>query len=66
MSAVWSKIGTFPYTNLEDVFMCTDRDATKERQKATSVHSTNGTPWKTQPFPSTAEVDSIAPGMTAI
>lgn len=46
--------------------MCTDRHTTKEKQKATSVHSTAGTPWKTQSFPFTTEVDSIAPGMKAI
>ena len=46
--------------------MCTDRHATKEGQGATSVHSTTRTPWKTQPFPSTAEIDSISSGMTAI
>ena len=46
--------------------MCTDQHATKEKQKATSVHSTKRTPWKTQPFPTTAEIDSIAPGITAI
>ena len=47
--------------------MCTDSHATKERQKATSVHSTRRTPWKsTQPFPSTAEIDSIVPGITAM
>ena len=43
--------------------MCTDPHATKERQK---VHSTTRTPWKAQPFPSTAEIDSIVPGMTTI
>ena len=46
--------------------MCTDLHATKERQKVTPVHSTTRTPWNTQPLPSTAEIDSIAPGMTAI
>ena len=46
--------------------MCTDPQATKERQKATSVDSSTRTQRKTQPFPSTAEIDSIAPGMTAI
>ncbi|XP_067019316.1 uncharacterized protein [Acropora muricata] len=40
----------------------TDAQATKERQRATSVLSTARTPWKTQLFPSTAEIDSIAPG----
>ena len=46
--------------------MCTDRHATKERHGATSVHSITRTRWKTQPFPSTAELASIAPGMTVI
>ena len=46
--------------------MCTDSHETKERQKATSVHSTRRTPWKAQPFPSTAEIDSIAPGITTM
>ena len=46
--------------------MCTDQHATKEKPKATSVHSTTRTPWKTQPFPTTAEIVSIAPGITAI
>ena len=66
MSVVKSKIGIFPYTNLEDDFMCTDLHATKKGQGATSVHSITRTRWKTQPFPSTAEIDSIASGMTAI
>ncbi|XP_074629492.1 uncharacterized protein LOC141887090 isoform X2 [Acropora palmata] len=61
MSAVWSKIEIFRHINLEDVFMCTDPNAIKERQRATSVHSTTITPWKTQLFPSTAGIDSIAP-----
>ncbi|XP_074629495.1 uncharacterized protein LOC141887090 isoform X5 [Acropora palmata] len=39
-----------------------DPHATKERQKVTQVHSTTRTPWKAQPFPSTAEIDSIVPG----
>ncbi|XP_067019313.1 uncharacterized protein [Acropora muricata] len=42
----------------------TDAQATKERQRATSVLSTARTPWKTQLFPSTAEIDSIAPETT--
>ena len=47
--------------------MCTDQHATKEKQKATSLHSTKTTTrWMTQPFPTTAEIDSIATGMTAI
>ena len=46
--------------------MCTDPQATKEREGATSVHSTTRTRWKTQPFPSTAEIDSITPGVTTI
>ena len=66
MSVVKSKIEIFPYINLENAFMCTDRHATKEGQGATSVHSITRTLWKTQPFPSTAEIDWIAPGMTAI
>ena len=60
------RIGIFPYINLEDVFMCTDPQATKEREKPTSVHSSTRTQWKTQPFPYTAQIDPIAPGMTAI
>ena len=60
------KIGIFPNINLEDVFMCTDPHATKEKGRATSVHSTTRTPWRNQPFPSTAEFDSIATGMKAI
>ena len=60
------RIGVFPHINLEDVFVCTDPQATKERQKDTSVQSSTRTQRKTQPFPSTAETDSIAPGMTAI
>ena len=60
------KIGIFPYIKIEDVFMCTDRQKKKEGQGATSVHSITRTRWKTQPLPSTAEIDSIAPGMTAI
>ena len=66
MSACVVKMGIFPYINQEDVFMCTDPHTTKERQRATSVHSTTRTPWKTQPFPSTAEIGSIASGMTAM
>ena len=46
--------------------MCTDPQATKEREKPTSVHSSTRTQWKTQPFPYTAQIDPIAPGMTAI
>ena len=46
--------------------MCSDPHATKEREKATSVHSTTRTPWKTQPPLSTAEIGSIASGMTAV
>lgn len=46
--------------------MCTDPQVTKERHKATPVRSTTRTRWTTQPFPSTAEIDWIAPGMTAI
>ena len=46
--------------------MCTGKHATKERRRATSVHSATRSPWKTQPFPSTAEIGSIASGMTAI
>jgi len=41
-----------------------DSQATKERQKVTSVHSLTRTQRKTQPFPPTAEIDSIAPAMT--
>ncbi|XP_015760615.1 PREDICTED: uncharacterized protein LOC107339810 isoform X7 [Acropora digitifera] len=36
-------------------------EATKERGRATSVHSTTRTRWKTQSLPSTAEIDSITP-----
>ena len=43
--------------------MCTDPHATKERQKATPVHSTTRISWMSQPFPSTAEIGSIASGM---
>ncbi|XP_044179343.1 uncharacterized protein LOC114955620 isoform X2 [Acropora millepora] len=43
----------------------TDAQATKERQRATSVHSTSRTPWKTQLFLSTAGIDSIAPDRDA-
>ena len=46
--------------------MCTDPHATKERQKASSVHSTRRTPWKTEPSLSTAEIGSIASGVTAV
>ena len=46
--------------------MCTDSHKTKERQKATSVDSTRRSPWKAQPFPSTAEIDSIVPGITTM
>ena len=46
--------------------MCTDPQGTKERETATSVHSTTRTRWKTQSLPSTAEIDSITPGVTAI
>ena len=47
-------------------FMCTDQHATKETQKAKPVHSITRTVWKSQPFPSTTEIDSITPGMTTI
>ena len=60
------KIGIFPYINLNDVFMCTDSHATKEKQKATSVHSTTKTPGKSQRFFFTAEIDSIFPGITTM
>ena len=66
MSAIWSKMGLFPYINLENVFMCTDQHATKETQKSTPVHSITRTVWKSQSFPSRAEIDSITSGMTAI
>ena len=56
----------FSYFNLEHIFMCADPHPTKERQRATSVHSTKRTPWKTQLLPSTAGIESIAPGMTAV
>ena len=60
-------MGILPYINFEDVFMCTDPHATKERQKATPVHSaTTRISWMSQPFPSTAEIGSIAPGMATI
>ncbi|XP_015760631.1 PREDICTED: uncharacterized protein LOC107339813 isoform X7 [Acropora digitifera] len=41
-----------------------DSHATKEKQKATSVHSTTKTPGKSQRFFSTAEIDSIVPEAT--
>ena len=66
MSAVWSKTGIFQHINLKDVFICIDRHATKEAQKATPVHSISTTAWKSQSLPPTAEIDAIAPGMTAI
>ena len=66
MGAVWSRIEIFRHINLEHVFMCTDPHATKERQRATSVHFTTRNSWKIQLFPSTAGLDSIAPGMTAV
>jgi len=46
--------------------MCTDPHATKERQKVTPVHFTTRTQWATQPFPSSAKIDWISPGMKAI
>lgn len=66
MSAVRSKVEIFRHISLEHVFMCTDAHATKERQGATSVHSTSRTPWKTQLFLSTAGIDSIAPVMKTV
>ena len=45
--------------------MYTGPRATKEPQKATLVRSTTRTAWKNQLFLSTAEIDFIAPGMTA-
>ncbi|XP_015760616.1 PREDICTED: uncharacterized protein LOC107339810 isoform X8 [Acropora digitifera] len=42
-----------------------DPEATKERGRATSVHSTTRTRWKTQSLPSTAEIDSITPDQHA-
>jgi len=41
--------------------MSTDPHATKERQKVTPVHFTARTQWTTQPFPSSAKIDSISP-----
>ncbi|XP_044179346.1 uncharacterized protein LOC114955584 isoform X2 [Acropora millepora] len=41
-----------------------DPQATKERQNATSVHSTTRTPGKSQRFFSTSEIHSIAPETT--
>ena len=46
--------------------MCTDPHVTKERENVTPVPSTTRAPWKAQPFPSTAEIDLIAPGMVTI
>ncbi|XP_074629680.1 uncharacterized protein LOC141887298 isoform X2 [Acropora palmata] len=45
--------------------MCTDPQATKGRETATSVQSTTRTRWKTQSLPSTAEIDSITPDQHA-
>ena len=46
--------------------MYTGPRATKETQNATSVPSTTRTAGKSQPFLSTAEIDSIVPGMKAV
>ena len=65
MSAVWLKWGFLLY-NLDDIFVYTGPRATKETQIVTPVHSTTRTASKSQPFLSTAKIESIAPGMTAV
>ncbi|XP_015760632.1 PREDICTED: uncharacterized protein LOC107339813 isoform X8 [Acropora digitifera] len=50
------------YFRAEIEWTASNSHATKEKQKATSVHSTTKTPGKSQRFFSTAEIDSIVPG----
>ncbi|XP_015760624.1 PREDICTED: uncharacterized protein LOC107339813 isoform X1 [Acropora digitifera] len=52
------------YFRAEIEWTASNSHATKEKQKATSVHSTTKTPGKSQRFFSTAEIDSIVPEAT--
>ncbi|XP_067019926.1 uncharacterized protein [Acropora muricata] len=64
-TGVSSQVHPSAHSKAEIEWAASNPHATKEREKATSVHSTTRTPWKTQPSLSTAEIGSIASGKHA-